>query len=435
MDTSGNFFADLRFCGAMARALDTRVGGAGEQRVWDALMSLPSTSLSGSERQAVLTLTRELGRDGDINGHEANELLSLIGAYSGGGAPGSAGPFVRGELARYSGNTLYAGLAGALASAIGGRFGDTLVQTAAGYLLDGVRPNFAEAALRFAFNNVDLSRFSSGQKQSLLTMLAVAAGDGRINNAEARAMLKLLDKGLGSPSYEPVLQPQSSAMQITAAANGTASIDLGDGYSLQLNESGSELKLYDANTGTTTDISGDPHVYVNGQHIGDFYGTTTLVLDNGTKITINTVPYAANQNAYLSSSLTITKGDQLIKVSGLDQNTKGDLSVQAFDHGGYLADWTTKDGLQLYENPNGSGWMVQDGLLMHSVTQADFDSTKPGALVSSDQYAPLALYFAAGMLGFSFGLGMLAGLLSAAADASGTPQVQPLPNFHHMQQV
>jgi hypothetical protein len=419
----GGSAADLRFLGAMDRAMGSATGSVAEQRVWNALASVPANALSGSERQAVVTLTSTLAADGNVSEDEATELVSLIDAYGGNptaaldGAGAFVGPFVRGELARYAGNALYAGVVGQLATAIGGRNGDTLVQAAAAALLNDVQPNAAETALRFAFNNADLSQLSAPQKQSLLTMLAVAAGDGHIDNAEARAVLDQLDRGLDAPAFTQSLPPQGGAMQITSSSNGQATIDLGDGYSLKLNENASELVLVNGNTGTTTDISGDPHVYVDGKHVGDFYGTTTLVLDNGTKITVNTVPYANNPNAYLSSSLTITKGDQLIVVQGLDQNTKGDMTVSSYAQGGYLADWGGNDGLQLYENPNGGGWVVRDGLTMHAVTQQDFDTTKPGSLINSGEYSVMGLLFAASLMGFALNLGMVAGLAWDAGEA------------------
>jgi len=171
-------------------------------------------------------------------------------------------------------------------------------------------------------------------------------------------------------------QPQARWTASTGA-NGHASIDLGDGYTLQLNENASEISIANANSGETTRIWGDPHVEVNGRHVFDFAGTTTFTLDNGTKITINTEQYAANPDAYVASKVTITKGDQAIVVDGISQNERGDLSINMSNNGRRI-DAMTRDGFVLEENASGTGW--NSSLTGHAATQADLNATMPGQL-------------------------------------------------------
>ena len=164
-----------------------------------------------------------------------------------------------------------------------------------------------------------------------------------------------------------------------------ASIDLGDGYSLELDERNSEIRIYNASTGETTHVWGDPHVDIDGEHAFDFWGTTSFELENGTKITIDTEQYAANPNEYLASKLTITKGDQAIVVDGISQNQIGDLSITQSNNGQML-DMLTRDGFVLQENATGAGWRSE--LTGDIATQADLNLTKVGAIYGPGSEMP-----------------------------------------------
>ena len=156
----------------------------------------------------------------------------------------------------------------------------------------------------------------------------------------------------------PWCTPRSDGLTVTSPAkDGKAEIDLGDGYTMALNERSSEIVITDAN-GDKTRIWGDPHVDVNGKRVGDFYDTTTFELKNGTKITINTEPWRAGGNgAYVASQVVITKGDQGMVVDGISQNDHGDLKItQGYD--GQTLDFAHDDGFNLTEaGDKGSyGW-------------------------------------------------------------------------------
>ena len=195
-------------------------------------------------------------------------------------------------------------------------------------------------------------------------------------------------------------QPQAQWTASTGA-EGQASIDLGDGYSLQLDENSSSATITDANTGETTQIWGDPHVVVNGQHQFDFYGTTTFSLPNGTKITVNTQQSDSNPDVYYADSLTITKGSQGMTVTGLSEQTKGDLAITMGQDGRAL-DSGTADGYVLNEKTDGSGWT--SAYTGQDATQADLDNTRPGsAFETLDQLGSLFSRFLAGaaLVGFA----------------------------------
>jgi len=194
-------------------------------------------------------------------------------------------------------------------------------------------------------------------------------------------------------------QPQAQWTASTGA-EGQASIDLGDGYSLQLDENSSSATITDANTGQTTQIWGDPHVMVNGQHQFDFYGTTTFTLPNGTKITVNTEQSRSNPDVYYANSLTITKGSQGMTVTGLSEQTKGDLAI-TMGQNGHALDTETADGYVLDEKADGSGWT--SSYTGQDATQADLDNTRPGsAFETLQQLSGLFGQFLAGAMLFGF---------------------------------
>jgi hypothetical protein len=204
----------------------------------------------------------------------------------------------------------------------------------------------------------------------------------------------------------PIGQPPVAQMTANIGPNGQGSVDLGDGYSLKLNENNSEISVINSNTGETTRIWGDPHVEVDGKHAFDFWGTTSFTLANGTKITINTEQFGGNPNAYVASQLVITKGDQAVTINGISQNDLGDLSV-TMGNNGVALDAATRDGYTLTENGAGAGWLAQGG--GHVATQSDLNATAVGGL-----YGPGSGMPSLDELGNAIGTFLLFGLFSGA---------------------
>jgi hypothetical protein len=207
------------------------------------------------------------------------------------------------------------------------------------------------------------------------------------------------------PPFNPPSPPQA---QWTAELTGqnTAEIDLGDGYTLQLDERKSEIFIRNASTGETTRIWGDPHVDVDGKRAFDFWGTTTFTLENGTKITINTEPWGRNPNAYVSSQVVITRGSNALVVDGISQNQLGDLSV-SMSNGGYSLDAQHRDGFVLHENSTGAGWRSE--FTGEIATQKDLNVTRVGAAYGPGSTLPSFGETVSFMSSFLL-LGALAGL-------------------------
>lgn len=155
-------------------------------------------------------------------------------------------------------------------------------------------------------------------------------------------------------------EPAAPPLQATMPQDGKASIDLGDGYTMTLNERSSEIVITDAE-GNKTRIWGDPHVDVTGAgskkyRAGDFYDTSTFELENGTKITINTEPWKKGGNgAYVASQVVVsTASGQGLVVDGISQNQLGDLKITTGLDGKAL-DFAHDDGFNMYEDDKGNG--------------------------------------------------------------------------------
>lgn len=224
-------------------------------------------------------------------------------------------------------------------------------------------------------------------------------------------------------------QPQPAASWTASTGpGGRGSIDLGDGYQLELNENNSEITVINANTGERTRIWGDPHVEIDGKHAFDFWGTTTFTLENGTKLTINTEQWGGNPNAYVASQVVITRGDQAMVVDGISQNQLGDLSISMGQNGRAL-DALTRDGFTLHENAAGAGWLTETG---KTATQADLDVTRVGGAYGPGSTAP-SLAEAGSIIGsflqFGLMLGFLGGFSSGATAAARPAEARPFPNL------
>lgn len=213
----------------------------------------------------------------------------------------------------------------------------------------------------------------------------------------------------------------------TASLTGehTGDIDLGDGYTLQLDERNSEITIKNAATGETTRIWGDPHVDVDGERAFDFWGTTTFTLENGTKVTIDTEQWGKNPDAYVASKVTITNEDRAIVVQGISQNELGDLSV-SMSQNGEAIDAATRDGFVLHENATGSSWRSE--LTGGVATQADLNATRPGALYGPGSTMPSFGEIQAALRSFLL-FGFAVGLGEAVAEVGlvGRGQVRELP--------
>ncbi len=228
-----------------------------------------------------------------------------------------------------------------------------------------------------------------------------------------------------------LFQPAAAPFTATMPAAGQAQVDLGDGNTLVINKSNSEVQIKDAQ-GNVTDISGDPHVSVDGKHVGDFWGTTSFQLSNGTMITLNTKASQQYKGAYMTDSVTVTHGGNAVVITGVDQETSGSVSVQ-MGQNGYAMNASTAHGLVLDQSADGKSWT--SSLTGQAVSQSDFDTTKPGAQAAVPFNANLGA--ALGLFLFGAGLGALMGAVGQGDQESTQAPVKtqsrsPLENLFQL---
>jgi Domain of Unknown Function (DUF1521) len=150
-------------------------------------------------------------------------------------------------------------------------------------------------------------------------------------------------------------------------AFGSAWINLGDNYALNINQVQREVTVENRTTNETTRIFGNAEVEIDGVRSYQFWGTTSFELANGVKITANTVADTANAGAYVLDRLTVTGDDHAVIVSNLADTAVQKVSAKVIDDStaprgekSWHVDDDTRDGFVLQENEAGTGWLLED---------------------------------------------------------------------------
>ncbi len=365
-------FENIRLRGDVDRALNQADPGIGSVRIRAALDNVDLGRLSPLEKNVLLAQLDVLGSDGAISNDEADAVLASLEQFEAGGGSdsfldvigGTQLPFNAASLAAYPGGALFGNMLGVLVDQAVQTFKDGVLLGSANAMIEGCdKSTYGGDKVAAALADADLSRLNPAERAKLLSMIGFAGADGRIGLVDARAICDYLDSAQGLRSGGA-----SGEWSVDQRENGSATIDLGN-YTLDINEHNSEFVVTNKESGEKTRIWGDPHFDHNGVRVGDFYGTTTLNLADGTKITINTTPWLAGGNGTtLSSTLTITQGDQVMRITGLDQNRLGDLKIEQLPFTGALVDAAVDDGTSIYENPEGGPWLrLNEGGWMQAV--------------------------------------------------------------------
>ena len=229
-------------------------------------------------------------------------------------------------------------------------------------------------------------------------------------------------------AYSPASTPQSSFCSTPGfdpanPTNASTSMQAGkvcfenDNYRITMGDDNT-VNIYNKNTGESYLAWGDPHMNVDGQHAFDFWGTTTLSLDDGTKVTIETTPWLNNPEMTLSSKVTITSGDYAVQVSGIDTNQIGDLKFEEGKGWGGLADLLVADGNVIYENPFGKGFLGLEGGQIQQVDQGYINKTDLSKSANLQALAADAFAQMVGLLSVGF-MGSFMGALRAAVSGEG----------------
>jgi hypothetical protein len=224
----------------------------------------------------------------------------------------------------------------------------------------------------------------------------------------------------GTPGFDPA-NPTNASTQMQG---GKVCFE-NDNYRITMGDDNT-VNIFNKNTGETYQAWGDPHMNVDGQHAFDFWGTTTLALDDGTKLTIETTPWQGNPEMTVSSKVTITSGDYAVQVSGIDTNKMGDLTFEEGEGWGDLTDLMVADGNVLYENPFGKGFLGLDGGQIQKVDQnyinkTDLSKSANLQARAADAFAQMAGLMSVGFAGsFLSALGAFGALSALSGDGGGS---------------
>jgi Domain of Unknown Function (DUF1521) len=148
----------------------------------------------------------------------------------------------------------------------------------------------------------------------------------------------------------------------TLCTDGSVNFE-NDHYNINVDDSG-KINVHNKKTEESYTISNKLGMDVDGRHEFDFKGTTTFDLDDGTKITIDTVRLNDEQYTRVASKVIIIDGvaDYAVKIEGVRPDKFDDLTYFETDRKGATA-WVVQDANQLTENIKGSGFVAvtEDG--------------------------------------------------------------------------
>ena len=164
--------------------------------------------------------------------------------------------------------------------------------------------------------------------------------------------------GAHSTCRVPLYSHHSNPSNARTSMQGGQAVFENDNYRIAAGGNNSVL-VNDKRSGEGYRVHGDPHMDIDGRHAFDFWGTTTLKLEDGTKLTIETTP--VHNGTTLASKVTIINGDYGVRISGIDTHRAGDLKIDEAKGWGRVLDAMVNDGNVLHENPAGPGFLAVDG--------------------------------------------------------------------------
>ena len=183
--------------------------------------------------------------------------------------------------------------------------------------------------------------------------------------------------------------PVFSALGMLASNPSGARTDMLDGLVRFQNNGyritvGGDATVHILNHATTEQyLAWNPPMFaMDGSAPFDFWGTTTLQLEDGTKLTITTSPWADDPLVTISSKVTISNHDYGVEVlgmggmGGMDGNSAHGLRFVETERYGWLLDAAVGDGNTLFENAAGAGFIGNEaGGPWQQVDQAYIDAT------------------------------------------------------------
>lgn len=168
-----------------------------------------------------------------------------------------------------------------------------------------------------------------------------------------------------------ILGPE--VFKVNAVTVNGVTIDLSDGYALSVDTRDAAVFVTNAVTSERLRIWGTAEIQLAGADTARFWGTTSVILGNGAKITLETAADAVLDDVFRLDRLTVTQDDRALVITGVSSDQPGDLVLNE-SRDGYAIDDATRDGLTLIENTN--GWTDEYG---NAVTPGTLAQTAPDA--------------------------------------------------------
>ncbi|MEZ0265346.1 MAG: DUF1521 domain-containing protein [Phycisphaerae bacterium] len=218
---------------------------------------------------------------------------------------GDIGKMIGGAL----GNAALPGIGGLLGSAIGGGLGDIAGKALKEFEKDpiGALKNPAGFAAQYADGVLgqmglpapfrQLAKFAQNPFEAITDLLK---GNQKCETPTVGKDGKVNDKG-------------------DLKTNGSDVVDTGR-YLISAREDG--VKIYDKQTKTWVDMSGDPHVTTSDGDKGQFHKNLSIDLPDGTTVKIKTTPQGADGTAYIDK-VAVMKGDEAVVMSGFHDGKAG----------------------------------------------------------------------------------------------------------------
>jgi hypothetical protein len=168
---------------------------------------------------------------------------------------------------------------------------------------------------------------------------------------------------------------EADRFAIQRLALDRAQIELGDGYSLFVNDRDRQLVLENTAMSSRTVIFGDARIETASGDSLQFWGTTTFAFGQDGKITLETAEIADQPGNFLLDRIAVSNGPRAVVITGVADEAADTLTIQ--QDNGHVLDCNTRDGFVLEQASNGIGWQTEYG---DAVTQALLDETAVGGM-------------------------------------------------------
>jgi hypothetical protein len=126
-------------------------------------------------------------------------------------------------------------------------------------------------------------------------------------------------------------------------------------YALQVSKkNGGTVEIVNTDSGKTLNVWGDPHTNINGKSFADIYEDTTIILEDGTKVSLHVVPGEHDPSTFYVQDVTITSADNKFGIQAKNLHSGGDITVNEYrgEQDVKALDSSAEDG---------DWWQVTDG--------------------------------------------------------------------------